>query len=511
MLTVTLLVQGRGSDPDAFQPNRDETQWWNRRDALVRCVASLLPIELILLFDEDWAQMHMTTNCGCSVLPKEQVIVGLWKRAAANPKETVTVDGLSCRLIPSSSGAGASSLSCGPGESKRDILEHLQKICSIDFLRKHRLNSSTDVLLRKTNKKALQTVWTAWTKEQSTNSGAPQFTTALEGILESILKKGGSSDKIVGVLHESSANELPVWDTSEKNTPSPAPTHAFLFLGAVRDMTQAENRTLQAVCQRMNIPSVKVRLGPVAEFTSKILSLVAFHHANDRLLPALRALSSRKRPREEACVIGREPSSLHFIVCVQKTAISTELSERDTILWTLVRCVVVALWRSRLVGKASQESTVLQNRMTLVLSDGKTLSLSQESLVKGMAERHQAAPCEFQILSELAQRLSTTGAKDLSEKSIHQNKAVLLPPGLPPPTTLLDIEMTERGAVDSFATSFYNSSLSTGAVHAAVLIRLGDSEHPWAEVVRQSFPRRVRSVRLGEGIDRVASSIGTSG
>jgi hypothetical protein len=73
------LGSGCGADVRLYQPNKDETQWWNRRDAMVRCVVTTLfsssqqqctqnnnkdielienhpfsgVITLILLFDED--------------------------------------------------------------------------------------------------------------------------------------------------------------------------------------------------------------------------------------------------------------------------------------------------------------------------------------------------------------------------------------------------------------------------------------------------------------------------
>lgn len=77
-LTVVLSCHGPGSDASTFRPRRDESQWWQRRYALVRCVAAFLggpSLEvagggqatyhsssrrrLVLLFDEDWARMEL--------------------------------------------------------------------------------------------------------------------------------------------------------------------------------------------------------------------------------------------------------------------------------------------------------------------------------------------------------------------------------------------------------------------------------------------------------------------
>ena len=72
-LTVVLMCKGRGSD--SFRPNRDESQWWSRRDALVRCVASFLfsgtgwNKTLICIFGDDtiwpswpWRSIRTTTR-----------------------------------------------------------------------------------------------------------------------------------------------------------------------------------------------------------------------------------------------------------------------------------------------------------------------------------------------------------------------------------------------------------------------------------------------------------------
>ena len=42
-LRVVLLCKGRGADKASYRPHSsDESQWWGRRDALVRCAASFL-------------------------------------------------------------------------------------------------------------------------------------------------------------------------------------------------------------------------------------------------------------------------------------------------------------------------------------------------------------------------------------------------------------------------------------------------------------------------------------
>ena len=68
-LTICLLCSGKGDEAQSYRPNLDESQWWGRRDALVRCVSASLygprntkqrpdRVEPCLLFDEDgWTDL----------------------------------------------------------------------------------------------------------------------------------------------------------------------------------------------------------------------------------------------------------------------------------------------------------------------------------------------------------------------------------------------------------------------------------------------------------------------
>ena len=38
LLKVEFFVEGKGADANGYRPNKDESQWWSRRDALVRCM-----------------------------------------------------------------------------------------------------------------------------------------------------------------------------------------------------------------------------------------------------------------------------------------------------------------------------------------------------------------------------------------------------------------------------------------------------------------------------------------
>jgi hypothetical protein len=464
-LKVVLFAKGRGSDASTYRPNRDDSQWWNRRDALVRCVAAFLlgpevgdHRELIILFDEDLSRMHMSYRkpesssadaCHCLV-PSEQNIVSLWKQAASQENgEPVELSGLTCRLAASrkSSESRVSGM-----DSKRDVLEFLQKACSLDFLRHHGLNSSPAVILRKTNKKTLMNVWSAWKQQEISKESAETSTETLESILEELLQPDSPvvQQVVAGVLHESSENELPCWEKDPRSIPS---MQVCLFLGAVRDMTSTENRCLECLCNRLSIPLAKVRLGPVPEFTSKILTVTAIHHSQGTLAPAIHALieskdKSRKRFREEEAPPSTFMSAtfvpvLHFIclVPVASSELSTELSDRTRALWCLVRCTVASLWRSRLVSQGG--TSPLSNRLTLVFEDGQAVTLEQDELVTSLAEQHQAAPSEYQILKALKDKLGkvvASAVQDWKTRAVAILNGLIIKDNMTKPRYILNTE-----------------------------------------------------------------------
>lgn len=158
VIKVVLLANGIGANPLSYRPNADESQWWNRRDALVRCVIAFLfcyptkmddsescsSKELIIVFDEDWSSLSMRyepKRFAPRLVPSEQVIIDIWKRTTKHPGISVEQLGLSCicttiqspsvHLDPTMNASTESS-------SKRELLDYLQSICSMEFLRNHK-------------------------------------------------------------------------------------------------------------------------------------------------------------------------------------------------------------------------------------------------------------------------------------------------------------------------------------------------------------------------------------
>jgi hypothetical protein len=174
VIKVILLVNGTGANPVSYRPDADESQWWSRRDALVRCVAAYLFCydtithgnstsdhhrcsssrssnnrkELILIFDEDWSTISMTykqqpppkQEQEQQLIPTERTIIQLWKRVTKTPGIYVEQNGLSCLCTIQKSGTTThrtNPVSVDVG-SKRDLLVYLQGTCSMEFLRHHK-------------------------------------------------------------------------------------------------------------------------------------------------------------------------------------------------------------------------------------------------------------------------------------------------------------------------------------------------------------------------------------
>jgi hypothetical protein len=452
-LKVILFVSGTGSDASSFRPNMDETQWWNRRDALVRCVASFLcntntnannNKELILLFDQDWSRLQMTVLCNLPAtatrvaskdnyggfVPTEETVIALWRRSCQNPGVRVTQGNLTCTLIKNLSGSSCNTL---PSDKKREILQYLQANCSMEFLRLHKLNSSAAAVLKNTNKKSLVNIWNQWKQSSvTTTTTTTEPSTVLASILNEILQPNHPETErvLVGTLHETSDDELPCWNQQPPTNYSKH-TQICLFLGAVRDMTEFEDTVLQRVCPNR----IRLRLGPVAEFTSKILSVVAFHHANHVLEPAMEALASRSVGSSSSIVprtmvqssfsisAVNGPSTLYFLCLVPyaSTHVVFDLKHRCH-LWPLIRSVVACLWRSRMSATHKHESRGdttthnLNNQLLLLFADGVALTLNS-AVVRNKAELHQAAPSEYQVLKLIREQLAAAEACETKDGS----------------------------------------------------------------------------------------------
>jgi len=495
VVRIVLLCKGRGGEASSYRPNRHDTQWTNRRDALVRCVAAFLygpssssaEREVILIHDEDYARIEMRLQP--NIVPTEQAILSLWKEAATNPGRSINVEkGITCRMVLLDKSSSTTADACMPTnmDSKRQVLEYLQQHCSMEFLRKHRLNSSVDVILRKTNKKALMEVYREWNNKNasSTMIATTNKQERLASIFQELLKPINTliEQVVAGILHESSAAELPCFDVESEETPN---LQICLFLGAVRDMHPWENRVLSSCCLAATVPLVRVRLSPVSEFTSKILSVVATHDAHETLGPALLRLCD-KQVTQKALVGSKHENAptratqrLH-VVCfmpIPSDALSSDLNQRSRALWALVRVTVCTLWRSRLASSSVASASPLQNELTILFEDGVVITLKQDELVTSLAEQHQAAPCEYQILQALCKKRDETVASsnhgdwnakradELLQSILSEDQSSL-------PTFALDTTEEEDTGKGGLVTSVYSSVSNTVAINGGQLVLL---------------------------------------
>ena len=497
-LKVILLCKGRGADASSYRPNRDESQWWSRRDALVRCVASFLfgphaegsKKELVMLFDDDLARIHMTKEVGSTAIPTERTIVRLWKQAATHINKPATVDGISCRIVFDpllQEENDSSSLPTGL-DSKREVLEYLQQQCSFEFLRNHGLNSQPAVILRKTNKKALMKVWNLWRnevqKKNEGSSGSKNSGSNMNRIVEiysTLLQPSEPNVNVIaGTLHET-FEELPCYGfkrkQGEKEGSDGRRVLLCFFLGAVRDMGADEYKALEKICQKRNLPQIGFRLGSVPEFTSKILSIVSFHHSQGVLRGAIDRLvdANGKKPEVQTPNTGRirissPPSCLHVLCTIPMSSekLTVSVEARDRLHWCLVRVVVCTLWRSRLVS-SSAGATSHQNSLTLIFDDGVAVVLAEEAFVPALAEKHQAAPSEYQILTAIQEHVaSVTPNSKQSKKSLGAHALETIMTSSPIPVTcIIDAQL---GAMDDVTQRFYSADNLESADRAIFLV-----------------------------------------
>jgi hypothetical protein len=370
-----------------------------------------------------------------------------------------------------------------------------------------RLNSSLDSIVKKINKNKLMDIKHIWDNEQNgkkrkllslspssskTSSPSAISTTStnkkivsitkisntsgtssdnnkiLENILQHILQPQSKNiQQVIAVtLHESSYNELPCWDDddyddtwNDANSTAGTSKQICFFLGAVRDMYKSENRMLRQVCNNAginnntnnnyHIPLLRIRLGPVSEFTSKILSVLSYHIAHNRLILAIQRHIARNQSSSfsikqntiksttssPATTDSPSSTTLHFICHVPLSSqhFTTDVKNRNRLLWCMVRCTVTCLWRSRLAGEQynkknststndhnsnqnhngtstsqpSNSTISIINRLSFIFDDGTIiLTFNQNDLVSDMAEQHHAAPSEYQILCMIQNKLN---------------------------------------------------------------------------------------------------------
>lgn len=460
-VTFILLCSGQ-AEAKSFRPELDETQWWGRRDALVRCASVLWAepavAEVVLAHPDaaDCALLRVARPAAAAcATPTEGALVGAWRDAAAGRP---SLRGVVCErnvwraasLEPAAAAGGASApapLAHVEALDKREVLAFLHARCALPFLRARGLNASADAVLRKCNKPALVRAYADWLAEQRADGGraraddaeaapAPEAEVRLQRTFEHCLRPlcADGRSPVVLLLHETCANELPVFGSGPARAATDGPPRQLVaVLGAVRDMSEAEARALAAACASLGAPLLRVHLGRVAEFTSKVVAAIAFHAREGRLARATQRLldaratqrpldaapATAAAPRGALAAGASAPPPLCLVVVVPLPYDADALDAARALggaggqaararVHALLRVCVCALWRSRLVRAAATEPAVAAEDfaplgvcLLLRFACGRVLSLEQTAFVRALAASHQAAPSEAQLLAAL--------------------------------------------------------------------------------------------------------------
>lgn len=402
MLSFIFLADGPCADT-SWRPNEDKAQWWSRRDALVRILSAStwlsngLPNgevgDACFLFenqtgavlgsnqtDDQFCRpilMHNVEQLASTVpVPTEKNLIKLWKdvfsgvtkQRRGGPEHKVTSSVVSCSLYPwrdmllqvvgSASGSpenGSALVSMDTGNmDKRELLKLLQTHCPVEFLRKHGLNGSESLILKKKNKDAMTIAFEDWRACGQSSAVSPteaqkpittrylKLLDTCKVLLEGIVSRAearfrGTSnckEPLRGVqpfratlllLHEDYPHELPVFTdrvtdrcTKDKDKP------IICAMGAVRDATDEEVAALIEAARSLNIRCVGANLGRTAEFTSKIVAALVAHSIAGQLHSAVGLLSTISEAGQSAAIgaLVTGPSDSHAIVTggVQKLA-----------------------------------------------------------------------------------------------------------------------------------------------------------------------------------------------
>ena len=195
-------------------------------------------------------------------------------------------------------------------------------------------------------------------------------------------------------------------------------------------MTSEESSALSTVCNCLQIQILGMRFGTTPEFTSKILSLLCFHHSNNVLAASINRMRQKKSERpgsaNDATNDSDAPTHLHVIAQVPLSTADLRANDKshDETQWALVRVVVCTLWRSRLISSEKDDSDrAHRNTLHLICADNQSLTLNEDDFVRRLASQHKAAPTEHQILQAITSILEEKSQR-LDESKISQRKAL---------------------------------------------------------------------------------------
>ena len=509
-------------DEESFKPEK-ESQHWGRRDAIVRCITMAL-YESINIYNKSCNNCYFIFNnnndnntkpaaividggpeLATSVIPIEKNIIRKLKDSAriasSHTKKmqllsiqndnkqsyicsyTPWVEAMLIRnktsiasnimKRPISDESNTSTKRYKQTFDKRSLLKILQQEASIEFLRKHALNGSETLILKKKNMSSIEKAFNEWNDDASNqhNTNTDINTSnndndnnnndnnnnllvdTLRVLLYRIVKKlelGNETKKIsltVMLLHENAKHELGIFGSmafgSQENNDEIL-YHTVAILGGVRDMTKEEVECVIEAAESLGLHCVGANLGKVAEFTSKIICAMNAHakmekrmsHAA-RILPQLKKedakgllspppppLSSLKDETATKC----QGSSLllHCILNVNLaiTEVSSSIEDRHK-MHPIIQALVCCLWRSRLaktisntndddINNDDNSDVSIHTELTLVFKDDVKITISQRSFLNMMSSQHMSAPSEHQVITTFCSILSSTSQHGFS-------------------------------------------------------------------------------------------------
>lgn len=384
MLSFIFLADGPCTE-SSWRPNEDKAQWWSRRDALVRILSASTwqsvtssnrqVGDACFLFENQHSADFGSNDQFCrpvlihdvehlvSVVPvpTEKNLIQLWKdvaggatRQRTRPVEDTWSSAVQCFVNPwkdlllnkkgdscGTTGANVSLSMDTMSMDKRELLKLLQVNCRVEFLRKHGLNGSESLILKKKNKDAMLVAFEDWrasnttpalssTNYQQPDGGSATYAKLLDTckmLLEGIVTRAEARSKLTKgsyaqcspasgsrgtllLLHEDYAHELPVFMDMDHNTErsvhcSTKNKPIICAMGAVRDATDEEVAALLEAARSLNIRCVGANLGRTAEFTSKIVAALVAHSIADQLHSAVELLPTIESKKQHArCADG---------------------------------------------------------------------------------------------------------------------------------------------------------------------------------------------------------------
>jgi hypothetical protein len=489
-----LILSDGPCHPDSFRPSEDKSQWWARRDALVRILDAqqqgrvagneMEAFSYIMFHNgnsdsDDKSVSVMSCSLSVNTVSEEEVLHAMKRcgKSSSQPRLETSRFLHQPNIVCHSLSAATNNISVqsthlvgaiSDTSSKKEILSILQSQCSIDHLRKHNLNSTAEIVLKKKNVQQLREAWNDWNASQSNNSYDSKIDQSKDStefelikaytqIFDDCVRRRISEPETptmhkmsILLLHEDYKDELPVFgDFSFEQYPEHR--HTILYvLGAVRDMTSAESRCLWQAAQQRDIPLITANLGRTAEFTSKIVMALRAHALyKDRLYFATQSLFRKQQLSQESSELLQKLVSVRgnhstwdgyntnptvsdsaaiaqiddaenslsmyqqiIVVAIlpfSAGSMTLELGCRKDYL-PCIRLIVNTLWKSRLVcdsSSADNDATKRDSMSSVVyiqFSCGAVLRIDQACVAKQVAENHCPAPSEYQVLAML-QRL----------------------------------------------------------------------------------------------------------